>query len=341
MDINKPLISVVMSVYKEPLDWLHQSIDSILNQTFSDFEFIIVCDNPNYEDGKALLKDYAEKDSRVKLIFNDENIGLTKSLNKGLSIAQGEYIARMDADDISLPQRFEVEVNYLRSHPYVDVCGSNKKAFGNVTFFTRKLNRNIPCSNDEVKASLFFVNSIVHPSVMMKRVIGGKVVSYDENYRVAQDYMFWHDLLKDGAVINVINEVLILYRISGTQISSKNDAQRKVCDAIHKELLKELKPDITEEELVIHSEVMSTTKSDISLKTKLDYLAKLSILLMSQYDSPKYIEYLVSYYALKNCITYQRPFYYLKPYTGIKRVFGKTCYWRMLAKYYYMKIRRH
>jgi glycosyltransferase involved in cell wall biosynthesis len=94
-----------MGVYKEPLDWLRQSIDSILNQSFTDYEFIIICDNPRYEEGMELLKKYANSDRRIILLFNNENIGLTKSLNKGLEIARGKYIARMDADDISKPER--------------------------------------------------------------------------------------------------------------------------------------------------------------------------------------------------------------------------------------------
>ena len=82
--MTTPRVSVVMSVYKEPVDWLRQSVDSILNQTFTDFEFIIICDNPDYKIGIAALKEYALRDNRIKLVFNESNIGLTKSLNKGL-----------------------------------------------------------------------------------------------------------------------------------------------------------------------------------------------------------------------------------------------------------------
>ena len=93
-------LSVVMSIYKEPVEWMRQSIDSILNQTFTDFEFVIVNDNPIRSENRDILDEYSKKDFRIIVLSNDENIGLTKSLNKGLRISKGKYIARMDADDI-------------------------------------------------------------------------------------------------------------------------------------------------------------------------------------------------------------------------------------------------
>lgn len=122
--MRNPKVSVIMSVYKEPVEWLHESIDSILNQTFTDFEFIIICDNPSYDEGIALLYAYKEKDHRIVLIENEKNLGLTKSLNKGITVAKGDFIARMDADDISLPERFEKQMSLLEKHPEIGVCGS-------------------------------------------------------------------------------------------------------------------------------------------------------------------------------------------------------------------------
>ena len=98
-----PKISVIMSVYSERVDWIRKSIDSILNQTYSDFEFIIVNDKPDKEENAQLLEEYAARDSRIKVLTNEENIGLTKSLNKAFALAEGEFIARMDADDMALP----------------------------------------------------------------------------------------------------------------------------------------------------------------------------------------------------------------------------------------------
>lgn len=335
---REPQISVIMSVYKEPIDWLRQSIDSILGQSYKDFEFIIVCDNPDYREGIALLNEYAKKDNKIKLILNEVNIGLTKSLNKGLAIARGEYIARMDADDVSLMNRFDVEIDYLKKHPDVDVLGSNKRAFGNVGFLTKKTSHDIPLSNEDIKVCMLFVCPMVHPSVMMKRLIGGEPVKYDENNRVAQDYRLWHDLQKHGAVINNINEVLVNYRVSNSQISSKNALQREVCKGIYKELLQELYPDVTEEKLQIHSEVTLSIKTEISLEQKIGYLAELSSLLKKRYCNEKYIDKMIARYVLSTCIAYQQPLHYLKP-PGIKKNITDSRFLRAVAKYYIAKIR--
>lgn len=335
----RPVVSVVMSVYKEPLDWLVLSIDSILNQTYKNFEFIIVSDNPQYKEGIHLLQDYQKKDDRVKLIFNEENIGLTKSLNKGIAIAQGEFIARMDADDISLNNRFEVEIDYMKKHPDVDVLGSNKKAFGNVSFLTKKTLHDIPLSNDDINVCMFFVCPMVHPSVMMKRVICGEEVKYDEHNRVAQDYRLWHDLQKRGAVINNIDEVLVNYRASNTQISSKNTLQKEVCKSVYRERLANIKPNVSDEIVLLHSEIMLSINSGISLEQKLDYLAKLSCMLKKCYSNDNYIDKMVARYALTTCITYQRPLYYIKPMPGIKKGIFYSRFLSAMAKYYIAKLR--
>ena len=108
-----PKLSVVMSVYNEPTEWITQSIDSILNQTFRDFEFIIINDNPEREENESLLNSYSQKDKRIVVIKNEQNLGLTKSLNIGINEAKGDYIVRMDADDYSFPERFEKQVQFM------------------------------------------------------------------------------------------------------------------------------------------------------------------------------------------------------------------------------------
>ena len=119
--LKKDLISVVMSNYNTPINYLKESIDSVLNQTYSNFEFIII-DDGSTDDSLKFIKSY--DDPRIKLIVNEENIGLTKSLNKGLKAAQGEFIARMDSDDICYPERFEKQIEYMRKHPDTTVCGT-------------------------------------------------------------------------------------------------------------------------------------------------------------------------------------------------------------------------
>lgn len=227
-----------MSVYKEPIAWLRQSIDSILYQTFSDFEFIIICDNPQYDDAIALLKKYAYKDSRIKILFNETNIGLTKSLNKGLAIAQGKYIARMDADDISYNNRFEKQYAFLEDHPNIILLGTNIKYFGECPFYYRFLKQSSHNDND-IKATLLYTNCIAHPSVFIRRsVLETNLLKYDENYRANQDYRMW-ETLYDRGEFAILKEKLLLYRISSQQITkTKNIEQRYQSQTIKMRLQK-------------------------------------------------------------------------------------------------------
>ena len=105
--MKSPMVSVIMSVYNEPAEWIMLAIDSVLHQTYRDVEFIIVCDNPDNDSICNLLSNYMDNDTRIVLILNKTNIGLTRSLNVALHKCKGKYIARMDADDISFPNRFE------------------------------------------------------------------------------------------------------------------------------------------------------------------------------------------------------------------------------------------
>ena len=123
-------VSVVMSVFSEPRNWLKKAINSILDQTFSDFEFIIINDNPIRKENYLFLKEIQQKDSRIIIIENKENIGLTKSLNKGLSVARGTYIARMDADDISFPTRLEKQYLFMEANSGVIACGAWARTIG-------------------------------------------------------------------------------------------------------------------------------------------------------------------------------------------------------------------
>lgn len=212
--MNKPRISVVMSVYKEPVEWLSQSIDSILNQTFSDFEFIIICDNPAYKEGITTLKEYSAKDNRIRLIFNEENIGLTKSLNKGLAVARGEFIARMDADDISIPIRFEKQVEYMTSHENCGICGSCIEQFGDRKGFVF-YDELFTCDN------LFLESPFAHPTVMIRKIFLGSV-HYNEEYRVSQDFELWMHLFGNNFYYYNIQKPLLCYRYSEGQIMSKS-----------------------------------------------------------------------------------------------------------------------
>ena len=224
-------VSVIMSVYKEPKEWLCQSIDSILNQTLSDFEFIIICDNPAGHDNLALLRDYERKNERIKLIVNEENIGLTKSLNKGLAVAKGRYIARMDADDISTPTRFESQYQYMEANPQVNVLGTAIKYFGRGAW--KKGTDGIRYTDEDIRAQMLLDNCIAHPTVFIRKsVLDEHGLTYDENYRQSQDIRLWEQLMPYGEFAN-LKEKLLKYRLSDQQITkSRASSQSNLAEGV-------------------------------------------------------------------------------------------------------------
>ena len=222
-----PKISVVMSVYDEPIEWIRTAIDSIVNQSFSDWEFIIINDKPEKSDSALLLSGYAEKDRRIRIITNEHNIGLTRSLNKGIKVARGHYIARMDADDMSLPQRFERQVEYLDNHPNILAMGSWT---GTIDKNGNLLNAVCRYETDYrwVRAQFIQNSQISHPVAMFHRIINNELIQYDESVRYAQDYSLMVKILQYGEISN-LPEVLFCYRKSDNQITASKKSEQQAC----------------------------------------------------------------------------------------------------------------
>ncbi len=215
----RPEISVVMCFYKEPLQWISAAVESILGQTFTDFEFLIICDNKNYADALEYLENVSAKDSRVRLIVNEKNIGLTKSLNRGISLANGKYIARMDADDISFPERFEKQVAFMNSHPEISVCGTMIHTINENGKVIKRGKYTKQCSSNWC----FLHNVLAHPSVMFRKDITDlRTPLYNEEFRYSQDYELWHFLILKDLKTHILEDVLLLYRKSRNQISTEH-----------------------------------------------------------------------------------------------------------------------
>lgn len=192
MKNNKFKISVIMSVFNEE-KYLEESIKSILNQTYKDFEFIIV-DDASFDKSSEILKNWARKDPRVKIITNEKNIGLTKSLNKAIKIAQGKYIARQDADDISLPQRLKKQIEFLENHLEIKILGTFSYAISQRGEILRKNTSSV--FFQEVKKNLIKKTPFSHSSVMIEKETLNKVGLYNEKFRTSQDYELWFRILK-------------------------------------------------------------------------------------------------------------------------------------------------
>lgn len=241
---NSPLITVLMSIFNEPEDWLRASIDSILDQTFTDFEYILINDNPERELNIRLLREYSSQDIRIKIIHNKKNIGLTKSLNIGLGESNGKYISRMDADDISLQDRLSTQFNYMEMNPGCIVCGSNMLNFNGNTEHPKAIR--FPEHDEDIRLMFFFKNSISHPTAFIRsRVLRENKISYNEDVVYAQDSYLWVELLKYGSFHN-LQEFLVYHRVSNQQISTALRKEQylssyKIRQEYFQEFLKNLK----------------------------------------------------------------------------------------------------
>ena len=211
------MISVIMSVYNERLEWLQAAVNSVLNQTYTDFEYIIIIDNPNLKkDSVTFLEEIAERDPRVHLHFNEKNMGLMKSLNVGIQISKGEYIARMDADDISFPDRLEKEVTFIKTNGF-DMISANRV---DIDEDGNEISRNSHLKNDP-ENHLPYTNFIVHPSVLIKTEVIRNLGGYREFYN-SEDYDMWLRVLSAGYRIGILDDYVIYYRIRQTSMSLKN-----------------------------------------------------------------------------------------------------------------------
>jgi glycosyltransferase involved in cell wall biosynthesis len=213
--MKNPKVSVIMSVYNGE-KYLRQAIESILNQTFSDFEFIIV-DDGSTDKTFEILEGYMKNDSRIKVIRNERNIGLTKSLNKAIKISQGDYIARMDADDVSLPERLEKQIELLKSNQNLGCVGCNAliiddegKPIKKVTLPKTNLNQYVQ------KRNCFIHGTLTFPKYVIEEVQG-----YDEKMKLAQDYDLILRISKRYK-LGLVDDFLYKLRIGKSTISYQN-----------------------------------------------------------------------------------------------------------------------
>lgn len=267
--VQSGLVSVIMTNYNTPESFLREAIDSILNQTYDDFEFIIV-DDASTDDSLSVIEFYT--DDRIKILRNEQNIGLTKSLNRALSVCKGEFVARMDSDDISEPQRIEKQVQFLRSNPDVIVCGTWAKFIGDwqQAHTNEYIRRTIP-ERDTFRVYQLFSNNpnIVHPTAMFNRSLMLKYsIHYNEEYIYAQDYRMWISCSRYGEC-SIVPEVLLRYRVHDRAISSsKKEIQEDCCNRIIQEQLNELHLTLTDETKLYHIRLLSSVRKPYDIRIK-------------------------------------------------------------------------
>lgn len=215
--MSEKLISVIMSTYNETSEELEKSISSILNQSYKNIEVIIIDDNPNNEKIKNFLKDLA--DNRIHVIYNDENIGLVASLNKALRYTNGEYIARMDADDIAIETRLEREICYLINNN-LDLVGTFVTLIDEKDTIIKPVMR-FPTNENEIRKFIKWGNCLAHPTWLAKKEVFKELNGYRKATH-CEDYDFILRALKKGYKIANLPEVGLKYRIRNEGISRSN-----------------------------------------------------------------------------------------------------------------------
>lgn len=209
-------ISVIMSAYNESERDLSLSIESILLQTYTNLEIIIINDNPQNLELESVLNSIS--DSRVHVIKNSQNIGLVNSLNKAIAISTGDYIARMDADDISIIDRIEKQVNYLKSNNYDLIGGMIRKIDENGSFISNEVR--FQFQYEKIKKIIRYGNQFAHPTFLGKREVfvelGYRQIPYCE------DYDFIIRAIEKGMIIGNYPEVCLYYRIRDNGISESH-----------------------------------------------------------------------------------------------------------------------
>ena len=223
MESNLPLITVLMPVYNG-IKYLGEAIQSILNQTFQNFEFIII-DDGSTDDSVKIIKSY--DDNRIRLVENKNNLGQSETLNKGLSLTRGNYIARMDQDDISMPERLKKQFEFMENNLDIDVCGSWLQLMGKYDGIVE-----LETDSERIKINLLTNQNLAHPAVMIRK---DTLVKYDLNYNptftISNDYDLWIRMFEYCSFAN-LPEPLLKFRMHDNQYSKmlwkQNNAETNI-----------------------------------------------------------------------------------------------------------------
>lgn len=243
-----PRVSVILPV-RDGEAYVQAALESILTQTFKDFEVLIIDDCSR--DGTAeILRSY--QDSRIQILRNTQPLGLSKSLNFGISQAAGRYIARMDHDDVSLPRRLQMQVEYLEHNPTIDLVGTWARTKG----LSPEQSWRYPSSHDDICSEMLFNSTLVHSSVMWRMTKFNELgLRYSEDVDRAQDYELWARAAAKGVKFANLAQILLKYRIHDRQVGNQFGSQQAVAaDSVRKNQIKKLGLRPSDAELQLHLE---------------------------------------------------------------------------------------
>ena len=252
-NFSKPRVTVLLPVYNGE-NFLANAIESILNQTFTDFELIII-DDGSTDSSKIIASSF--DDTRIRIEENNSNIGLIATLNKGLKLARGDYIARMDADDLSFPDRLKKQVFFMDSHPEVGISGS----------YIEKVDERgskvieLPLHHNTICFYMMFDNPFAHNTIVFRRsMVEQNCLSYDQNFKYSEDYDLW-DRCSQITVLANIPEPLVRYNYHLLNTSNRYRVdQGKMAANIRHRTLTRLDPSITDDQVRLHNKIFNFEK---------------------------------------------------------------------------------
>jgi len=243
----KNRVTILMPVYNGQ-EFLGETIDSVLSQTFTDFSFLIINDGST-DATEDIIKSY--KDSRIVYVENEINIGYIRTLNRGLEMIDSEFIARMDADDLWVPTKLEKQIKLLDEKPEVGICGTSIRKFGVVEgdFI-------FPVDNDGLRVGFLFFCKMSHPSVVFRTSFLKETgLRYRVDYHPAEDYKMWVDSIDRTCIWN-IPEILVFYRQHPSQVTKQKDpTQIRTVNSIRNEMLTRVSPLFSDEEKKFHNDI--------------------------------------------------------------------------------------
>nr|WP_239565983.1 glycosyltransferase [Paenibacillus sacheonensis] len=212
------MVSVIMTTYNEKLEWIEESLNSLLAQSYRNIEIIIVVDRPDDANIIALLHNYQRNYPHITVIVNEKNIGLARSLNKAFKFSSGVFLARMDADDISKPTRIEKQIQTLYEHPEIQLVSSNCEYIDENGEIIGQQNIGSK-SEDQIRRGLKYINFLIHPSWLMRREVYEQLNGYRE-FECSQDYDFLLRMISHNFKIALSEQRLIKYRQRRNSLSS-------------------------------------------------------------------------------------------------------------------------
>ena len=302
-----PQVTIILPVYNGE-QYLHEAIDSVLAQTYRDFE-LWVCNDGSTDGTVAIVDSYT--DPRVRRIDNPHNMGLVATLNRAFAMVESPFIARMDDDDLWHEKKLELQMLLLESRPDVGVCGTSIHKFGDIDSFCF-----FPEESDALKVGLIFYCMMSHPSVVYRRSMLQEVgLTYQKDYFPAEDYKMWIDVLKYSNIYN-LQQPLVEYRQHGSQICRERKVEQIALERrLREEQLRLVYPNPTEEELRFHLDRFTTLQPHSGEEVKL--FLRWGMRLCEENKHSGYVNSKVMHSELHRYVQNAIRTYYMSNYKGL------------------------